>query len=292
MDTAYLDSFLLVVDAGSISEAARRLDLTPAAVAQQVRVLEKALGAPLLARAGRTVQPTEAGHRLAQRARNLVREIDALKDVVTDDTTVDELIVGSINTALHGLLPDMLTGFVARFPQARVLVRSGQSTELFEAVESGRVDVAICQHPTYTLSKTLRWELLREEALTVLAPQRWARRDPHELLASEPLIRYDRRLGGGKLADRYLRQAGIQPTERFELDSLAAIAMLVDRGLGVSLTPDIGATWWPGLRVARVPLPIATRSRRFGLLWRRSASRNRLIRALVDEGVRVARGAN
>jgi len=41
MDTAYLNTFLLVVDAGSMSEAARRLDLTPAAVAQQMRVLEK-----------------------------------------------------------------------------------------------------------------------------------------------------------------------------------------------------------------------------------------------------------
>jgi DNA-binding transcriptional LysR family regulator len=58
METEYLHSFLLVVESGSMSEAARRLNLTPAAIAQQMRTLERELGTGLLARAGRTVQPT------------------------------------------------------------------------------------------------------------------------------------------------------------------------------------------------------------------------------------------
>lgn len=288
MDTAYLGTFLLVVDAGSMSEAARRQDLTPAAVAQQVRVLEKSLGAALLVRAGRTAVPTEAGHRLVERARSLVREFDNLKAAVNDEAAGGELRLGSINTALHSLLPEMLAGFVKAFPEVRVHIRSALSAPLQQAVQHGELDVAICLHPAFTLPKTLHWEPLREEPLTVLAPVRWARREAHELLANEPLIRYDRQLGGGKQAERYLRKAGIVPRERFELSSLAAIAMLVDRGLGVSLAPDAVPSW-PGLRVAKVALPERSETWRFGMLWERASPRGRLIRGLVEEGRRVVR---
>ena len=44
MDTRFLDSFVTVVDGGSIAEAARRLNLTPAAVAQRIRALESEIG--------------------------------------------------------------------------------------------------------------------------------------------------------------------------------------------------------------------------------------------------------
>ena len=50
METNYLRTFVVVLESGSMSEAARRLDLTPAAVAQQMRVLERDLGVPLLRR--------------------------------------------------------------------------------------------------------------------------------------------------------------------------------------------------------------------------------------------------
>ena len=290
MDTAYLTTFLLVVDAGSMSEAARRQDLTPAAVAQQVRVLEKELGTLLVARAGRTVVPTEAGHRLVERARSLMREFGNLKAAVNEQAASGELRLGTINTALHSLLPEMLAGFVKVFPDVSVHIRSALSAELFSAVQQGELDVAICLHPAFALPKTLHWEPLREEPLTVLAPQRWAGRDAHELLANEPLIRYDRQLGGGKQADRYLRKAGITPRERFELSSLAAIAMLVDRGLGVSLAPDAATPWWPGVRVAKIALPGASETRRFGMVWERGSVRGRLIAVLVQEGRRVVVG--
>lgn len=289
METAFLRSFVLVADCGSMSEAARRLDLTPAAVAQQVRVLERDMGTPLLARAGRTVAPTEAGHRLAASARALLRDVENLKATVNTDVVSGELHIGTINTALHSLLPDVLADFVRKFPEVKLHIRSALSTEVYNAVLRAELDAAICLYPSFTLPKTLCWEQLREEPLTVLVPKRLAQRDPHELLATEPLIRYDRALGGGKQAERYLRQARIVPHERFELSSLAAIAMLVDRGLGVSLVPDT-ASLWPGLRVAKLPLPEATEIRRFGIVWERNSLRSRLIRGLVDSARAVVRG--
>ena len=281
METAYLHSFLLVVECGSMSEAARRLDLTPAAVAQQVRTLERELGAPLLARAGRTVQPTESGHLLVQRARGLLREVGDIKALLGSEAAGGELKIGTINTALHSVLPDILAQFVKAHPGAKVFLQSGTTATLYRAVQQGELDAAVCLYPNFVLPKTVDWSLLREEPLVLLAPSRLARRDPHELLRTSPLIRYDRNLGGGRQADRYLRAAGIVPQERFELSSLLAIAMMVDRGLGVSLVPDIASPLLAGQRIAKIALPIASEARRFGILWLRSSARLRLIQGLV-----------
>ncbi|MDP9896070.1 DNA-binding transcriptional LysR family regulator [Variovorax boronicumulans] len=287
METAYLQSFLLVVESGSMSEAARRLDLTPAAVAQQIRTLERELNAPLLARAGRTVQPTEAGHLLVQRARNLLREVGDIKTLLNSDAAGGELLIGTINTAIHSLLPDILARFVKTHPGVKVFLQSGTTATLHKAVQQGELDAAVCLYPPYVLAKTFDWSLLREEPLVLLAPSRLAKRDPHELLRTSPFIRYDRALGGGKQADRYLRAAGIVPQERFELSSLLAIAMMVDRGLGVSLVPDIASPLLDGQRIVKIPLPLPSEPRRFGVLWLRASPRQRLIRGFVDSAASV-----
>jgi DNA-binding transcriptional LysR family regulator len=287
METSYLTTFTVVLESGSMSEAARRLDLTPAAVAQQMRVLEREFGLPLLRRAGRTVSPTEAGHRLADRAHALLAELKSMRTVVGDQEGALELTMGAINTMLHGPLPIVLEELVRKHPGARIVVRSGLTSELYDQVLHGRLDVAACQQPAFVLPKKLQWVLLREERLVVLAPQAWAHRDPHELLRTEPLIRYDRRLGGGQAAERYLRRAGIVPRERFEISALAAIAMLVGRGVGVSLAPDAATAWWPSLPVARLALPQASDARRFGMLWPRASARTRAIEVLVEHARRV-----
>jgi len=287
METNYLRTFVVVLESGSMSEAARRLDLTPAAVAQQMRVLERDLGVPLLRRAGRTVSPTEGGHRLAERARVLLAELTTMRTVVGDGEGALELTVGATNTMLNGPLPSVLEALVQAHPAARIVVRTGLTSELYDEVLRGRLDVAMCLHPAFVLPKTLHWLLLREERLVVLAPQAWADRDPHELLRDEALIRYDRRLGGGQAAERYLRRAGIVPRERFEISSLAAIAMLVGRGVGVSIAPDAATAWWPTLPVARLPLPQSSQARRFGMVWPRTSPRTRAIEVLVDHARRV-----
>ncbi|PLZ01399.1 LysR family transcriptional regulator [Burkholderia sp. WAC0059] len=292
MDIAFLGNLLLVVDTGSMAEAARRVGVTPAAIAQQVQALERELGVSLLVRAGRTVIPTEAGHRVIARARSLVREFTDLKAFALEEEVAGELHIGTITTALLSLLPDVMAAFSRAFPQAKVLIRAGTSMELYESLQRGELDLAVCLHPAFALSKAYDWHLLREEPIVVLAPARLAGEDPHELLRREPFIRYDRSLGGGKQADRYLRAERIVPHELFELNSLMAIAMMVDRGLGVSLVPNIVSPLTERLEVAKLALPRPTEPRRFGLLWHKTSPRGRLIRGFQQCADLVLGNAN
>jgi len=283
VETQFLNTFVTVVDRGSMAAAARMLHITPAAVAQQIRTLERELGAPLIARAGRTVSVTEEGARILQRARDLLRGVADLRSVANESGMAGELRLGACPTALGGLVPDILARMVAKFPEINVFIKPGYSADLYGAVESGDLDAAMVLQAPFSLPKTCDWQLLREEPLVVLAPARMAGADPHQLLREEPLIRYDRHEWGGRQADEYLRKAGIVPRERFELNALNAIAVMVDRGLGVSLVPDWAKPWPEGISVVRIPLPEPSEPRRIGMVWSRSSVRLRQVNVLLDE---------
>ncbi|HZV38967.1 MAG TPA: LysR substrate-binding domain-containing protein, partial [Pseudoxanthomonas sp.] len=210
-----------------------------------------------------------------------------LRSVANDTAVSGELRVGACPTALAGMLPDILARMVENFPQINVFIQPGYSADLYRAVESGELDAALVLQAPYSLPKTCQFQLLREEPLVMLAPARMAGRDPHELLASEPLIRYDRHQWGGRQADEYLRNAGIVPRERFELNALNAIAVMVDRGLGVSLVPDWARPWPEGLDLVRIPLPLPSEPRRIGVVWSRSSVRERLVNVLIRESRRA-----
>lgn len=266
-----------------MAAAARVLNITPAAVAQQIRTLEREIGAPLIARAGRSVHVTEPGSRILERTRELLRGVADLRTIATDETPAGELRLGAGTNALTGLVPDILARLVELHPKLKVFIRPGYSPELYRAVESGDLDAAVVLEAPFPLPKTCCWELLREEQLVVLAPRKWAGRDPHELLRIEPLVRYDRTQWGGRVADQYLQRAGIEPQERFELNALNAIAVMVDRGLGVSLVPDWLRPWPEGLDVVCLPLPLPSEPRRIGVVWSRATVRHRLVTAFLRE---------
>jgi DNA-binding transcriptional LysR family regulator len=282
METAFLKTFVLVVEVGSMAEAARRLGLTPTSVAQQVRALERDFGAALLARAGRTVAPTDAGHQVLAEARNVLRAVEGLRDLATSNMPGVSLRLGAIHTVLHSVVPDLLVRLLQRIPQIHVHIEHSASMDLYDATLRGDIDVALCIHPQFPLPKTIGWRSLRKEPLVVLAPARMARREAHEVLRREPFIRYARTQWGGKQAERYLRTVGIQPLERVELSSLTAIALMVDRGLGVSLVPDADLPLPADLRLARIALPDAVEARHVGVLWLRASPRIKTIRLLLQ----------
>src|SRR5206468_6302550 len=120
--------------------------------------------------------------------------------------------------------------------------------------------------------------------LVLVVPRAFASRKPHNILASEPFIRLDRNLWPGRLVDRYIRKVGIRPRELYEIDGGAAIAVMVDRGLGVSILPDWAPPWPGGLSIAKLPLPNADSfARRVGIVWARASRRLGLVQALLEQ---------
>jgi len=272
MDTNFLGNFIAIVETGSIAEAARRLNISPTALAQQIKALEKELGVGLILRAGRNAAPTAAGHRLATHAKMVLRDISQMRDVVVAPHQTAEFRLGTINTPLQAFVPDTLALLAQQNAGLNVFIKTGHAGQLLEDVNQGEVDAVIIPHPQFDLPKSLIWHELCIEPLVLLTAARLGKRDPHELLATQPFIRYDRQHWGGRLAERYLREAGLVPHERFELSSLVTISIMVDRGLGVALVPDAVLPLPDGLRLAKLQLPISFEPRRVGIVWRRSSA--------------------
>lgn len=292
MDMRYIQSFVEVLQCGSIAEAARRLDLTPAAVAARIRALEEDLGASLIQRSGRYVRPTAEGIKIMDSAQSVLRAVRDMRAVAQDgDTLAGELRLGTFHSAMTSVLPSVLERLYAHHPDVKIFVEPGKSVDLCRKVGAGELDIAIVVEPQSALPKTCEWQVLTEEPLVVVAPRHFAGRDAHALLKEEPFIRYDRSVLGGQLADRYLRDHGIRPRQRLEIDGLLAIAALVDKGLGVALLPDWPSIWSSGLSLARIPLPNRAPVRRIGLVMARHTPHLSLAHAFSREADELFRPA-
>ena len=286
METRYIHHFLKVVKLGSMSDAARQLGISPAAVAQQMRALERELDATLLVRHGRSVRPTAAGERLFEKGQRLLQDCDELRDWVTSEADRGELRLGTLNTVLHSFLPDVLQRLLQRNPGVQVHVTVDNTPKLYTALAQGELDVAICLKPAFDLPKTICWSALREETLVLLCQPKDAHIDPLELLRKRPLVRYDRSLAGGKLAQSYLDAQEVRAHACLELNSVMAVAMMVERGLGVGLVPDVGDTLVQGRELHKLALPPLQSAqplptRQLGLLWQRTSPRVRWAQDLM-----------
>lgn len=241
MDSRYLKSLVAVIDSGSIADAARAEGLTAAAVSQRIQALERMLGCTLLSRAGHAAKATDACLALLPRARRIVREVALLAGDADDEGLTGTLRIGAISTALTGMLPAALRTLTQQAPGMRPAIVPGTSRSLYQALLAGEIDAAILVAPPFELPKTLQALTLRREELILLA-RRKLRGDAVALLGSQPYIRYDPSAWGGRPAQRYLEDQGLQPALLCDLDALETIAMLVADGVGVSLVPR-----WSGL---------------------------------------------
>ncbi|MBO1324445.1 LysR family transcriptional regulator [Acetobacter sp. TBRC 12305] len=281
MDTRFLETFLVVIERGSLAEAARTLNVTPAAIAQRINALEAEIGHDLLQRHGRTVRPTPNAAAILEEVRTILDHVKSLRAVAGLDRPTGKLRVGAISTALTGVLPAILRRFFNQYPEIDMYVVPGSSSQLHAMVQEGVLDAAFIVEPPFDLLKIYDWHTIRTEPMVLLAPSDETSDDPFEIMAKRPFIRYDRNHWGGRLTDAYLMRHNLRPREQLELDSLESIAVMVNEGIGVSLVPDWASPWPSGLHVRKIRLPAPVPHRKIGLFWATLSPHGRLIARLL-----------
>ncbi|PIV77441.1 MAG: LysR family transcriptional regulator [Rhodobacteraceae bacterium CG17_big_fil_post_rev_8_21_14_2_50_63_15] len=288
MDTRFLETFIMVCDCGSIAGAARRLNLTSAALSQRLRALEDDLGHQLIVRAGRTVQPTEEGLAILEPARSLIEFTRDLRAIAANGAPAGQLRLGATATAMTGILPGVIANLSTAYPDLEYFVRPGSSVDLYDRLLEGELDAAIIVKPSFALPKSVDWLTIRNEPLVLLAPHGVATDDLPALFARMRFIRYDRNQWGGQIVDSFLRSSGLVVHEWLELDALDAIATMVDRGLGIAIVPDWGTPWPEGLRLSKTRLSDGE-LRKTGVMWPRTGMRHAAVMALVTSCTHFAR---
>lgn len=134
--------FLRVLDLGSISAAARELDLSVAVASQRLQRLERALGVRLFHRTTRRLHPTPEGQALAERGRPLVQELETLGESLRESAGEVTGTLRLTTSATFGqrYVSPLLHGFQALHPALRVHVHL--SDHLVDLVKEG-FDLAI-----------------------------------------------------------------------------------------------------------------------------------------------------
>jgi DNA-binding transcriptional LysR family regulator len=276
---------------GTIAAVAEALVLTPSAVSQQLGVLEREAGVPLLERSGRRVVLTPVaralvGHtevvldRLERAGAELVRARQGLAGPVR---------LGTFPTAARAIVPAALVALAARHPGLEPMLSEIDPARLPDALRAGDLDLALTHD--YDFVPTAADPGVAVVPLCVEAVYLAAHRD----LVGDPdgagLARWRAEpwitaLPGTLcelMAVRACQAGGFTPRVRHRVDEFATVLALVAAGQGVALVPRLGLVGVPP-EVALQRLPIR---RRTGVAHRAGAGRHPAV-AAVTEALRSA----
>jgi DNA-binding transcriptional LysR family regulator len=233
-----LRTFLAVVQAGSLTRAARVLNASQPTVSLQLRALRRALGAPLIERPDNGFRLTPAGERLRRYAEETLGGLRALQQHIADlnGTLAGPLAVGATFVLNSHVLPPALARFRAQFPAVDLELNVDLPVPLFRRMLGNTLDVAcylrVPTPPEFTV------ETLGSAEMVVIAspehPLAGRRRVTAEELSHQPFV-VSTPPGFRQLLEGKLLAAGVAPRTVVEARNHDAVKKLVERNAGYSL---------------------------------------------------------
>ena len=242
MEIRQLRAFIAIAESGTFTAGAERVHVTQAAVSMQIRQLENEVGAKLFIRAPRNVILTEAGEKMLERARHILREHDAALEEIAElaGAKRGRLRIGSASAGVSSdQLPRILKELRKHHPSAEISVTSGTSESLVQQLLAAELDIAFVSLPVE--ARGIQTERLNDDQLVAIASPRHRlarqRTVSAYALAGEKLILGERGGNTRRLIDEFFAQAGVKPTVAMELSRLGAIKRMVEEDMGVGIVP-------------------------------------------------------
>lgn len=236
---------------GTIAATAEACSLTPSAVSQQLSLLEREAGTPLLVREGRRVVLTEAARVLVASTERVLAELERARAEVSalSSSVRGTVRLSSFPSAAVALAAPAIAACRAAHPDLRVQLDEREPEESVRGLRQHACDVALVYE--YNLLPRLPDEgvrlrrLLREPLVAALPPDHLP--PPHGAplalgdLREEPWIAPHSDNALRAVLERACQQAGFEPRLDYTSDDYTVIMSLVQAGLGVSLIPRLVA---------------------------------------------------
>lgn len=256
-----LQIFAAVAERGSFTAAAEALYMTHSAVSQQMALLERQLGLPLMVRGPRGVELTDAGRLLADRSAGVLGSIAAIEQEMRDLTKQQTHVrLGAFPTAAADLIPRVVKEFQRRHPDVRVHLRSAHAADIPAALRDGEIQLGLIWDYDF-LPRTVPTDIERlplvDDPLFVLVPANHplAAESEVDLLefAGESWIVRGHEPPYADAFATMCRLAGFEPEVGFVTEDYLSAQGLVAAGIGVTTVPRLALV---ALRpdVAAVPI--------------------------------------
>jgi DNA-binding transcriptional LysR family regulator len=277
-----LETFAAVIELGSFSAAAARLNLTQPAVSFQIRQLERRLGLHLVERIGRRARATAAGLDLLPHIRRIDEVVASAIEAMAYHTkgVAGRVRLGTGATACIYLLPPLLSDLRRRFPSLEIVVRTGNSRDILRELDDNALDIGVVTLPA--LGRMFVVEKLIDDEIVAVFPPGVV--PPHtaspSALAALPVLLYESGGNARRVIDDWFARAGVVLKPGMELGSIEAIKQLVAAGLGCGLMPRLAVDGNPAGGVE--PRSLSPRLyREIGMVLRRDKVPDRGLRELM-----------
>lgn len=272
----------------NFTRAAAACFVTQSTLSAGLKELEATLGASLVERDRQSVLMTPLGLEVAGRARQLLAAAGDLATLAaaSAEPMTGTLRLGAIPTLAPFLLPRILPGLRARYPQLKLLLREDVSANLLQRLAGGQLDFALLALPYDTGDMLVRplfddefWLVGREDDAALKS-----RRATVAAPAAEKLVLLEE---GHCLREHTLAacpRAESANRSGVEATSLLTLVQMVESGIGLALVPEIALNsgLLKGTRLVARPLTPPAPKRSIVLLARRSSARRAEFAALGD----------
>jgi LysR family nitrogen assimilation transcriptional regulator len=239
MELSELRYFIEIAAAGSLSRAASRLAISQPTLSRQLNKLETEMRTDLFYRHGRGVALTHAGKRLLDVAGIALQQLDSVKEELQSRTLdeVGEVTIGTPPSIAATVGADLATVFAATHPKAHLRMRESFSGVLLEWIETGRLDLAVL-YDARRGANILATPLLLEDLFLIEAPGSPGSGavDVAEL-AARPCLLPGPGNGLRRVVDAACWSERVQSRVQTEIDCVAALKQLVERGIGCTVLP-------------------------------------------------------
>lgn len=240
-----LKMFCLVVDEGSISQAARLSFLSQPAVTRQIHQLENYYNTLLFDREEGRLRVTEAGKLLYPFAKAIVNDFNHSKEVIQQSTGKynANLIVGASLTIGEYLLPSLLGRFKKQQPEIKVTLTIKNTPRVLEDLSNDVIDLALVEGLVENTDFIV--DKFAEDELILVCPTDHPWKDRKEIqleeLGNERMIWRESISGTRLIVENMLREHGVlEKIESYmEIGSTQAIKSAVEAGLGISILPRL-----------------------------------------------------
>lgn len=265
---------------GHFGRAADACAVTQSTLSAGLRELETLLDAALVERSRRVVRFTALGDRVADQARRVLREADALTDLAraAAKPLSGELRMSIIPTIAPFMLPRALPQLRAEYPELRLYLREEASGAACDSLAQGRTDCVLLALPF--ACGDVEIAPLFDDALLAAFPASelptTASIEPDAIASDRLLLLED----GHCLKDHALAacaRTDARGSTAMLGTSLHTMVQMVDNGLGITLLPDMAvrAGILDGTKVGTRPLATDDAVRTIALVWRRGSPRAR-----------------
>lgn len=242
----YLVIFVVTIEEGSVSNAAKRLNLSQPTVSGHLKRLAEIVGEPLYERQRDGLVPTYAGKQLLPYAQNVARSLDGAVSHILEYRNLEEgqLRLGATSTIAAYHIPRVLATYRERYPNIKLNLVTGRMATVYEALEKRDVEIALLavNHETIKPLVGLDREVIHSDSLLLCVPpfHPWCFRGgiTIEELEQQNLIIREQGSATRTLLENAFAQANIKPKIMLQLSSHEAIKEAVSLGVGIGFLPE------------------------------------------------------